>query len=59
MIIDENYKTVEDICNEIINSNLSDKAKIKTIQALKGEEEKEIKEDQSDEMVLCIFFFTN
>ena len=42
MIIDENYKTVEDICNEIINSNLSDKAKIKTIQALKGEEEKEI-----------------
>ena len=52
MIIDENYKTVEDICNEIINSNLSDKAKIKTIQALKGEE-KEIKEDQSDEMVLC------
>ena len=51
MIIDENYKTVEDICNEIINSNLSDKAKIKTIQALKGEEE--IKEDQSDEMVLC------
>ena len=53
MLIDENYKTDEDICNEIINSNLSDKAKIKTIQALKGEEEKEIKEDQSDEMVLC------
>lgn len=53
MIIDENYKTVEDICNEVINSNLSDKAKIKTIQALKGEEEKEIKEVQSDEMVLC------
>ena len=59
MIIDKNYKTVEDICNEVINSNLSDKAKIKTIQASKVEitseekSEKEIKEDQSDEMVLC------
>lgn len=52
MIIDENYKTNEDICNEIINSNLSDKAKVKTIQALKGEKE-EIKEEQNDEMVLC------
>ena len=39
MIIDENYKTNEDICNEIINSNLSDKAKVKAIQALKGEKE--------------------
>ncbi len=52
MIIDENYKTNEDICNEIINSNLSDKTKVKAIQALKGEKE-EIKEEQNDEMVLC------
>jgi hypothetical protein len=52
MIIDETYKSNEDICNEIINSNLSDKAKIKAIQALKGEKE-EIKEEQNDEMVLC------
>ena len=52
MIIDETYKSDEDICNEIINSNLSDKAKVKAIQALKGEK-KEIKEEQNDEMVLC------
>ena len=43
MIIDENYKTVEDICNEVINSNLSDKAKIKTIQALKEKKKKKLK----------------
>ena len=52
MLIDENYKTNEDICNEIINSNISDKAKVKDIQALKGEKE-EIKEEQNNEMVLC------
>jgi hypothetical protein len=52
MIIDETYKSNEDICNEIINSNLSDKAKVKAIQALKGEKE-EIKEEKNDEMVLC------
>ena len=52
MIIDETYKSNEDICNEIINSNLSDKAKVKAIQALKGEKE-EIKEEQNDEVVLC------
>jgi hypothetical protein len=51
MIVDETYKSDEDICNEIINSNLSNKAKVKAIQALKGE--KEIKEEQDDEIVLC------
>lgn len=51
MIIDENYKSEEDICNEIINSNLSNEAKIKAIQALKNE--KEIKEEQDDDLVLC------
>jgi hypothetical protein len=47
----KNYKSEEDICNEIINSNLSNEAKIKAIQALKNE--KEIKEEQDNELVLC------
>jgi len=47
MIIDEN----DDVCNEIINSNLSDKAKIKAIQALK---DKKIEEDKdNEELVIC------
>ena len=49
MIIDEK-ETEEEICNEIINSNLSDKAKIKAIQALK---KGELKEETNEEMVLC------
>ena len=49
MLVDD--KDNEEICNEVINSNLSDKAKIKAIQALKGKED--IKENKDEEMVIC------
>ncbi len=52
MLVDEDYKSSEDICDEIINSNLSDKAKIKAIQALKGEKEV-VESDSEEEMVIC------
>ena len=51
MIVDENEKTEEEVCNEIINSNISDKAKVKAIQALKNDDKK-IEESKEDEMVI-------
>ena len=51
MIVDENEKTEEEVCNEIINSNMSDKAKVKAIQALKSDDKK-IEESKEDEMVI-------
>jgi hypothetical protein len=48
MIVDE--VSNEEIYNEIINSNLSDKAKVKAIQALAGD--KKIDEDNDDEEVV-------